>query len=541
MEQFTVYLFLFSIIILLGHVFRKSTVPLVLILVISGFLLSFIPLFPEMHLDSNLVLNIFLPLLVYQISAFSSWRDVKKQIRPIALLSIGHVIFITVLVAVVFHMLIPQMGWPLAFVLGAIVSPPDDVGIVALAEKIRLPERIFIILEGEGMFNDAAALTLFRYALAAAVTQEFSVSHAFFSFIAMIIGETVYGLIMGYVIGEIRSKISNTSLHVIATLLTPFIIYLPVVKLGGTGILATAIAGFVIGNKYTLRFTPEFRSISMTLWPTLAFAINSVIFLLVGLNMRAVFMRISSIPFDTLMLYVGSITAVVIIGRFIWVYGALIFLPRFLLPYLRKKDPYPPWQYPFIISWSGVRGGISLAAALAIPAFVLKGYAVDPRDLLIFLVVSIIIVTLVLQGLSLPFILRKLGVDKIGQSERYSEHMSELQARAQMITAALHWLEEYSKKTKGHDKNLSEISRYIYQYETLKKHLDARISDHHAKSVHSEKAEKAEKKEDLSFLLKIIEIEKSELAKLWQEEKINIRTRNKLLATLDHQVQYHVI
>jgi len=537
MDQFSIYIFLFSIIVLLGQLFQKSTIPIALILVVFGMLLSFVPFLPEINLDSKLVLNFFLPLLVYQISAFSSWRDMKSQFRPIALLSIGHVIFITILVAGVIHVLIPQIGWPLAFVLGTIISPPDDVAIVAIAEKIRIPERIYIILEGEGMFNDAAALTLFRFALAAAITNEFSIAHAFFDFSAMIIGETLYGLILGHLLGKLRAKFLNTPLHVIASFLTPFLAYIPAVKCGGTGILATAIVGFVIGNQYTLRFTPEYRLIALSIWPTLGFAIQGLIFLLVGLDMRSTFIRISSIPFETLLLYLFSITVVVIVGRFIWVYGAVICLPRLLFPSLRKKDPYPTWQYPFVISWSGIRGGISLAAALAIPALTVKIGGIDPRDLLVFLVFCIIVVTLVLQGLSLPFILRKLGIDKVGQSERYTEHMTELQARVQMIKAALNWLEKCKKKIKNNKKLSLDVSLYIYEYQMLKKQFESRILDHDRISVHDEQAEIKEK---LSLLFQVIEVEREELSRLWYEERINLRIRNKLLATLDHQIQHHL-
>ncbi len=538
MDQFIIYLVLFSIIVFLGQFFQKSTIPLALILVMFGMLLSFVPIFPEVKLNSAVVLNFFLPLLVYEIGAFSSWRDLKKQMRPIALLSIGHVIFITILVAIVVHTMIPQMGWPLAFVLGSIISPPDDVAIVSIAEKIRIPERIFLILEGEGMFNDAAALTIFRFSLLAALTNQFAMTHAVVSFTTMVVGETIYGLLVGLVLGKIREKISNTSLHVIASVITPFVAYLPVVEFGGTGILATAMAGFVIGNKFTLRFTPEYRLIALSIWPTFAFAIQSLIFLLVGLDFRSTLSRISSIPLSNLLLYVFAVTFAVVVGRFIWVYGALIFLPRFLLPYLRKKDPYPPWQYPFIISWAGIRGGISLAAALAIPVFALKIDGVDARDLLIFIVFSIIFVTLILQGLSLPFLIKKMGIDKIGESERYTEHLTELQARVQMVVAALNWLERQIQKFQNNKEILAKISSHFREYQELKKHLEARIADHDGKKIHDEQAEL---KKDLSFLIKVIEIEKAELAKLWQEEKINLRTRNKLIATLDHQVQRHLI
>jgi len=539
MEQFIIYLLLFSIIVFLGQLFEKSVIPNALILVIAGMLLSLVPFFPAITLDSNLVLNFFLPLLVYEIGAFSSWRDMKKQFRPIALLSIGHVIFITFLVAIVIHALIPSLGWPLAIVLGAIISPPDDVAIVAIAEKIRIPERIFIILEGEGMFNDAAALTLFRFALAVVFVDIYSIAHAFFDFIAVIIGETVYGLALGFFLGKIRSKITNTSLHIIASFVTPFLAYIPAVKLGGTGVLATAIVGFIIGNQYTLRFTPAYRITALSIWPTLGLAIQSLIFLLVGLDMRSTLMRISSIPLATLMIYACSILSVVIIGRFIWVYGFVIFLPRFLFTSIRKKDPYPPWQFPFIISWSGIRGGISLAAALAIPTFTMKVNGVDPRDLLVFLVFCTIVVTLVLQGLSLPFILKKMGIDKIGQKERYTEHMTELQAKKQMIQAALTWLKKYKGQIKNNKKLCTEVSQHILEYEMLNEQFASRISDHDGQMVvHDEQAEIQEK---LSLLLQIITVERAELTRLWLEEKINLRTRNKLIATLDHQIERYLI
>jgi CPA1 family monovalent cation:H+ antiporter len=538
MDQFIIYLILFSIIVLLGQVFQKSTIPIALILVIAGMLLSLVPYFPEITLDPTLVLNFFLPLLVYEIGAFSSWRDVKRQFRPIALLSVGHVIFITVLVAIVIHFLIPQLGWPLAFVLGAIISPPDDVAIVSIAEKIKMPERIFIILEGEGMFNDAAALTLFRFALAAAITNQFSAIHAASGFVLIIIGETIYGLILGHLLGKIRERISNAALHVIASFITPFAAYIPVVYLGGTGVLATAIVGFIIGNQYTLRFTPEYRLIALSIWPTLAFALQGLIFLLVGLDLRSIFMRISSIPIQTLILYISSITLVIIIGRFIWVYGALISLPRILFPSLRKKDPYPPWQYPFVISWSGIRGGISLAAALAIPALAFKIDGVNPRDLLIFIVFCIILITLVLQGLSLPFILKAIGIDKVGQSERYKEHLTELQARRQMVQAAIDWMEKYKEEIKHHKKLLADISLLIYEYQRLKKDLGTQIYDHDGLSAHDEEAEI---KEQTFLLLQIIDVEKDEISKMWHDDKINLRTRNKLIAVLDHQIQRHAI
>lgn len=536
MDSYIIYLILFSIIVALGQLFEKSTIPIALILVISGMLLSFIPFFPEIRLDPKLILNIFLPLLIYQITSFSSWRDMKKQARPIALLSIGHVLFITIVVAIAVHALIPAMSWPLAFVLGAIISPPDAVAITSIAEKIKIPERIFLILEGEGVFNDAAALTLFRLALAAAITNQFSVIHAFRDFCFIIIGETLYGIALGHLVGWLRTKISNTSLHVMAAFITPFLAYVPAVKLGGSGIVATAIVGFMIGNHYTVRFTPEYRLTSFKLWPALAFAIQGLIFLLVGLNLHSIYMRISSIPLHLLIEYIVSLAAVVIIGRFVWVYAAVFFLPRLLSPSIRKNDPYPPWQYPFIVSWSGVRGGISLAAALSIPVLTLTIDNIDIRDLMVFLVFCIIFATLILQGLSLPFILRSMGMDKVGHAESHHEYLSELQARLHMLNAALHWLEKQSKKKK---KNEMELSVYIHQYQLLKHQLENKMQEHSdIAHIHREQPEPGAK---LSLLCQLANVEKDEISKLWRGNLITFKTRNKLLGALDLKMQRHLL
>lgn len=526
METLITYVFLFSIIVILGQIFQKSTIPLALILVISGMILSFIPFIPEIQLNSDTVLNIFLPLMIYQISSSSEWRDIKKQILPIASLSIGHVMFITLTVAIVIHTLIPQMGWPLSFVLGAILSPPDDVAIVSIGEKMRIPERLFVILKGEGMFNDAAALILFRFALAAAVTHTFSVVHALSAFFLVIIGETLYGFILGNLLGKMRQKITNTTLHMIAAVVTPFLAYIPAVLLGGTGVLATAIVGFLIGNQYSLRFTPEYRLISIGTWPMIAFAIEGLIFLLVGLDLRTILMHISVIHFNTLFLYVSSIIATVIAGRFIWVYSSVWFFSK------RKKD-YPSFKDAFLISWSGMRGGISLAAALAIPTLYFKVEGVDLRDLMIFLVLCIIIVTLILQGLSLPYVIKKFGFDRIGQAEKYHEHLSELHARTRMIKAAFEWLRKYKHEVKEDKKLLQDVNFYLNEYQTILKKYQDRISEHAVKKQHDEKVEASD---SISLLLQIIKIEQKELLQLWREEKINMRTRNRLLSQLDHHV-----
>lgn len=533
-EQIVIAVILFGIIVVIGQLFRKSTVPITLILVITGMLLSLVPKFPRISLSSELVLNIFLPILIYQIGSFSSWKDTKKNLRPITLLSVGHVVFITFLIATLIHILIPQLGWPLAFVFGAIISPPDDVAIVSIAEKIRMPERILTILEGEGMFNDATALIIFRFALAVVITHQFSFMHAVSSYFAVVIGETLYGLLLGFILGELRTKIRNTTLHMIASILTPFLAYIPAIIFGGCGVLATAITGFIIGNRYATRFTPEFRLFSLTFWPMLSFIIQSIVFLLVGLDLRFIIERISTIPLHTLLLYSAAIITLIIIGRFIWVYSAAI-IPRFLFPQIRKNDPYPPWQYLFVISWAGMRGGISLAAALAVPILPEIIHGANARDLLIFLVFCVIAATFILQGLTLPWLTKVLGVQKFGQCEEYNQHLIELKTRKKMAIAVLRWLADYEEQIKNDKKLHDEVKLYIREYRMLKNQLREQIANHDGSLVHDENAEAMAE----AFLLsQIIEVERLELIRLWHEEKINLVIRNKLLARLDHRAKH---
>lgn len=532
MIEIITYLALFGIVVIIGQLFDRLAIPVSLLLVVVGMLLSLIPGFSLITLNPNLVLNIFLPMLVYQISAFASWKDFKKNFRPISLLSVGHVIFITVLVAFILNRLIPQLGWPLAFVIGAIISPPDDVAIVAIAEKIRMPDKVITILEGEGMLNDATALILFRFALAAVITHQFYVLHAAAAFILVVVGETVYGLILGYILGELRLKITNPSLHVIASLLTPFLAYLPAEMLGGCGVIATVATGFVIGNTYATRFTPEFRLVGRAMWPAITFAIQSLLFLLVGLDMLPIMKRISVIPLSPLLLYIGSVLAVLIIGRFIYVYISA-YMPGLLFSSIRKNEPKLRWQNVFLVAWAGMRGSISLAAALSVPLLPALTNGVNPRDLLLFLVYGVIVVTLLLQGLALPWLVKILGIEKFAKREQYSEHIAELKARKKMIKAVLEWLSEYKNQVKDNQQLLEEVKFCIQWYKILKLKLATRIKSHDLNLPHDEKTE-IEEETFLSLRLRLIEVEKTELFRLWRTERINLAVRNKLLDRLDH-------
>jgi Na+/H+ antiporter len=533
MEQELLYLMLFGIIILVGQLFNKSTIPMSLLLIIAGMIISFIPHMPEIQLNPDLVLNIFLPVLIYQISSSSSWKDLRKNQRPVLLLSIGHVIFIAVLVAVIMHALIPQMSWAIAFLLGALISPPDDVAIISIAEKIHMPSRIVNILEGEGMFNDATALIMFRFSLAAIATNTFSATAAVGDFFAVIICETIYGLCLGFFLGELRKKISNKSLHMLVSLITPFLAYYPAVKLGGCGVLATAVTGFVIGHRYAIYFSPEFRLITRSIWPMLTFLIQSILYLLLGLNLHVILKNISFLSLPTLFFYSAITIAIVIVGRFAWVFPAT-YLPRLLFKSIRKNDPYPPWQYPIIISWAGMRGSISLAAALAVPELPTIINGVNTQDFLLFIVFSVIVATFILQGLTLPYLLKKLNTHKFRLHEIYKNHIVELKTRLKLIKVVLRWLVKYKKNIKD-PKILEHIDIHLKTYRRMRIKLRERIAAHD-ENKHDDI--KAEFQTERYLAAKIIRLEREELLRLWREEKINLLIRDKLLERLDHRTKH---
>ncbi len=532
MSQIELLVLMFGIIAIVGFVFKKSVIPTSLFLVLTGIIIAPFIDFPLISLHPELVLNVFLPLLLYQISSFSSWREFKKNIRPIALLSVGHVIFITVLVACLIRYFLPQVSWPLAFIIGAVVSPPDDVAIISIAEKIKLPSRIVTILEGEAIFNDAIALILFRISIAALVTHQFILTHAIVTFVAMVLGETLYGLLLGNLLGKLRVYIRDPLLHMVVSLITPFIAYLPAERLGGCGVIATVITGFIIGNFYSLQFTPDFRLLSRSLWPTISFMIQSLLFLLVGANINTIYDSISLVPVIDLVKFLAVVLVAIVVGRFIWVYTAT-YLPRYIFTNIRKKA-HPSWKSTFVISWAGIRGAISLAAALAVPSVPAYVDNINARDLVTFIVFGVILFTLVLQGISLPWVIKALGIQKHRRREIYLEKLSELLAREEMTQAAIDWLTEYIKSEKNTEL-LEETKLQLKNYELLKKHLQEKIKSTQPKDLPNQ-AELII--EETSLSNKTIDIEKNILIDLWAKEKITLSIRNKLMDQLDYRAKY---
>lgn len=519
MLQFDLFLILFGIVAIISLLFQRSLFPLPLFLLTIGMLLSALPFIPRISFNPDLVLNIFLPLLIYDMTSDTGWKEIKTNLHPILLLSVGHVIFITVILAVTIHTILPELGWPIAFIIGAAAAPPDDVAIIPLIEKGYFPQRLSMILKSEALFNDSTALIVFRFSLLALLTNQFSILLSTMNLFVLVFAETTYGIILGFFLGYLRSRIREPRIQVITSLLSPFIAYLPAVHMGGCGVLSTAVMGIVIRHRFLHDFSPEARLVSSSVWTSLSFAIQGILFLLVGLDLKFILNGIATIPWQNLVFYASITIMTVILGRFFWV---------FLTMHRSVQNKRAPlsWRYLFILSWAGMRGSISLAAVLTVPHLSLYWLGANVRDLIIFLIFSLILGTLLLQGLTLPWLCKKIDLAHFRDLEQEEARQLELQARAKIATSVLNWLREYEKNFPKDSLQHENILFYQKKYRLLLKQYKKQMLPNIM--VESE-----------GFLLAemILKLESKELNRLWHQEHIPHAVRNKLLLELDYRAK----
>ncbi|HZA94564.1 MAG TPA: Na+/H+ antiporter, partial [Burkholderiaceae bacterium] len=431
---------------LVNWIARSIDVPSPIVLVVAGVILALAPGLPRIALPPNLVLLVFLPPLIYYAAFGMSWQAFRDNLSEISMLAVGCVVFTTIVVAAAAHWLI-GLPWAIAFVLGAIVSPPDVVAPLAIARRLGVPSRITAILEGEGLVNDATALVLFKFALTAVLTGVFSLADATMTFAAIVVSEALWGFIVGWLMLRLRYWANEPRIEVTLSLLTPFLAFWIPHAAGGSGVLATVIAGLYVGNKGVELIRSKTRLQAIFFWDFLTYLIEGAIFLLTGLQARVVLEGLGSISLGELFLYAVAISFVAIAVRFVWVFPAT-YVQRWLSPTLRAKDPLTPWQHPFIISFTGIRGVVSLAAALSIPVVIGGDQPFPHRHLILFLTFSVIVVTLVVQGPVLPWLVRKLGLTDSGSKEQLLQQQQEADARLEAARAALVRLPELSEEIK---------------------------------------------------------------------------------------------
>ncbi len=441
-----VLVLLLIVIAAVGVVAKRVGVPPAIFLVLTGVLLALVPGLPTVRLAPDVVLLLVLPPVIYSSAVAMSWREFRFNLRSISLLAIGCVAFTTIAAAGAAHWLL-GLSWPVGFVLGAIVSPPDAVAPLSIARRMQLPRRILVILEGEGLANDATALILYRFAVVAVSTGTFSVDRAAATFAAIIAGEIAWGVGVGWLMLRLRRWVDDPQIEIVLSILTPFLAYWPPANLGGSGVLATVAAGLYVSWNGLNIISAATRLQGIFFWDVLVYLTEGLVFLVTGLQARALTSGINSHSMSELSVAAVVISAVVILARFIWTFPAT-YLPRRLIPAIARKDPSPPWQWPFAIAFTGVRGIVSLAAALAIPLAMDNGQPFPNRDLILFLTFSVIVVTLVGQGLLLPTVIRALGLANAGKREHRADKIEELEARRQAISSAHQRLDELARERK---------------------------------------------------------------------------------------------
>jgi Na+/H+ antiporter len=413
----------------------RLKIPPAILLVLTGVILALVPGLPTVRLAPEFVLLLVLPPVIYSSAVAMSWSEFCFNLRPISLLAIGCVVFTTVAVAAAAHWFL-GLPWPVGFVVGAIVSPPDAVAPLSVARRLQLPRRIIVILEGEGLANDATALILYRFAVVAVSVGVFSFGQAVATFAAIVIGEILWGIGVGWLMLRLRRWVREPRIEIMLSVLTPFVAYWPPEHLGGSGVLATVAAGLYISWNGLRLISPETRLQGVFFWDFLIYVTEGMIFLITGLQARALIDGIAGYSLSRLALSGAVVCAIVIAARFIWMYPAT-YGPRWLSRSLARRDPSPPWQWPFALAFTGIRGIVSLAAALAIPFTTDSGQPFPDRDLILFLTFAVILVTLVGQGLMLPAVMRALGLANAGRRERHADRAEELAARREGIEAAI--------------------------------------------------------------------------------------------------------
>jgi Na+/H+ antiporter len=439
---------------------HRLGVPYPIVLVLGGLLIGIVPGLPDVQLAPDLVFLLFLPPLLYISAFYTSVRDFRAQARPIQSLAIGLVVATTVVVATVVHAAIPGLDWAVAFTLGAIVSPPDAVAATAILRRLPVPRNIVTVLEGESLLNDAVGLVAFRVAVLAAVTGTFSATQAAGSFVLVGAGGVAIGLAVGWLVARLRRPLHDPPVEITISLLTPFAAYLPAEALGASGVLATVACGLYVGRQAPSLMEAETRVQARAVWETLVFLLDGLVFVLIGLQLPTIASRLAARPPLWLAALALLVCGSVVVVRFIWVF-ATDWLAH---PRRSRRDTRAAWREDVVISWAGMRGVVSLAAALALPFTLNSGAPFQERDLLIFLTICVILVTLVGQGLTFPWVLRTLRVHGDG-----AEEQEEASAREGALQAAQARLEALAEEWPDH---LPLIDTLRAQYAHRASHVD---------------------------------------------------------------------
>ncbi|MCW2991087.1 MAG: Na+/H+ antiporter [Solirubrobacterales bacterium] len=447
----------------------RLRVPYPILLVLGGLALGFLPGLPQLDINPDVILVGLLPPLLYGSAFFTSVTDLRANKRSISFLSIGLVLTTIFAVAAVAHVAIDGLSWPAAFVLGAVVAPTDPLAATAIARRLGVPTRIVSVIEGESLVNDGTALVAYRFAIVAVASGTFSLGGAVADFFLSVIGGVAIGLAVGWIVRQVRRRLDDPPAEITVSIFTGYLAYLPAEAAGVSAVLAAVTVGLYMGWYTPELTTAEMRLRGQAVWELLLFVLNATLFVFIGVQLPSIVDDLSGVSTGQLVGYAALVSATVVLVRFVCVFPAT-YLPRVLSRRVRERDPSPPWQWTAMIAWTGMRGAVSLAAALAIPLTTDAGDAFPQRPLIVFLAFTVIITTLVFQGLSLPLVIRMLGLE----DETAALEEQEATARIAAAEAALDRLAELA--TEGWVRE-STADRLRGTYEFRKRRFAERLDD----------------------------------------------------------------
>lgn len=508
-----------AVVVIIGRVIAsRLDVPEAIVLVVLGVLASLIPQVPNVDLPPGVVLLLFLPPLVYNAAFFSAPRETRENAVPITTLAFGATAVTIVGVAAVTRLLLPVLGWAPAFAFAAAVAPTDAVAATSVLTRLGAPQRIVTIIEGESLINDGVALTAFGLAVEA-MGHPFTIGHGVIRLVEVVFGGLAYGLAVALVVGRVRRRVSDPSIQILVTLITPYIAYIPAEQLNVSGVLATVVTGIYLGTRTEGMLQPASRVSGTMFWRTLVFLLESALFVLLGLELRTVAGHLSNAHSAAWLAgAAAAVVAVVIAIRMAW---ELLVSPLIsLLPGRHSSYVRNPWRQRLVIGWGGMRGAISLAIALTLP-LTIGGRPFTERATLIFLASVVVVVTLIGEGLTLAPLLRALG---LVMDEEHRER--EVRARARVVEAGLARLDELAEAGEV-DEDTANVYRQLFEMrlDRVRAVLDSTDGDD-GRAGHFDMA---------AFRAELVRAQRDKLAQLYRDRKINDEIRRSISRTLDLQ------
>ena len=516
-----VFLVLLLFVVVFAALARKLQTPYPIVLVIAGLLVSFIPGTPAVPLNPDAIFLVVLPPLLYSAAWLTSWRDFKANSLSILMLAFGLVGFTVIGVAAAAHWLFPGFDWRLGCVLGAVVAPTDAIAATAIAKRLGLPQRIVDILEGESLVNDASGLLALEFALAMVVEGRTpTLGSGTLRLIVLVAVGLAIGLVVGLIVEWIERRIDDGPIEIALSILTPYAVYLIAESAHASGVLAVVACGLYLSRQSAQFFSANVRLQAWAVWDSLTFVINGLVFVLIGLQLPHVLSGIRDYRVAELLLYGALFSTIVIVLRLMWMFpGArLAYLIRTRL--LGQTYPRPSARQVFVVGWTGMRGVVSLAAAIALPEALSDGRPFPQRNLIVFLTFSVILVTLVLQGLTLPPLIRALGLASAAGDDRAEEN----EARRIITSAALAHLEE----ARGQD-----VPDFAAVYDDIARRYSRRLTSLSKQDTDGNEMSNRELQRYRAVLAELLRLERKVAVRLRNEGRINDEVLRKLEHELD--------